>query len=160
MENRVGDHVPTQPELDRQVKTLDDLRAKNAGWTVKLDAQQRKQAPKPRTGAEPKVRMIARLAVKYGVDSTDTPVDGMLADLELADRVTPVAQAAALLAETYDDTRLQAEAEYWHAATALYALLRDRARNNQELAKELEDVSQFFALGKRRPKTPAPSPAK
>lgn len=155
MENRVGDTIPSAAEVTKLVKDVEAIGAKVAPYTVKLTPDERMRLVKFRPGGEAIVELVARLCGKYNVNSDDTPVDGMNADLELAARLRSLAAAADLLARTLDDTELEAEGECWHAATANYSLLSLMARNNAALAAELEPARAFFATGARR-KKPGP----
>jgi hypothetical protein len=155
MDNLVGEQIPSEPEVKKQVQQLQEIAKRSEGWAVKLYPERRRQLLKFRPGGERVVERVARLAQKYSVDSDDTPVEGMLADLMLAQRLQPLVDAARILSGRYADTVLEAQAECWHAATALYTLLKARARDNRELAAELDEVTKFFAIGRRRPKPPA-----
>jgi len=157
MENRVGDNIPSDTEIQNQVKTLEALLKKTEAFGCSLSVDERRTRLRFRPGGEKVVADVARLAHKYALDNPDTPVDGMLADLSLAQRIRPVAAAAQALADRYADTLMEAESEAWHAATALYSQLSERAKNNPTLAAELAEVKSFFATGKRR-KLPAATP--
>jgi len=158
MENRVGDHIPSENEINAEVKSLDAMRKKTDAFGCSLSVEERRTRTRFRPGGEKVVADVARIAKKYGIDNDDTPVAGMLADLALAARVRPAAAAAQALADRFSDTEMEAESECWHACTALYSQLSERAKNNAELRAELADAKAFFATGKRR-KLPPATPA-
>lgn len=155
MENRVGDHIPSENEIQAEVKALDAIRKRTDAFGCSLSVDERRTRTRFRPGGEKIVSDIARIAKKYGVDNDDTPVDGMLADLALAKRVRPAAAAAQAIADRFGDTEMEAESECWHACTALYSQLLERANNNAELRAELAETKGFFATGRRR-KLPLP----
>lgn len=157
MENLVGDHLPSEAEVGKLVKQLEDVAHKLEAFTIKLTPDARRMLPKFRPGGDEVVARVATLAKKHDVDNDDTPVAGMSADLALVRRLAPLVSAATQLAERLDDTTLQAQGECWHAATSLYSLLMARAKNNAALASELADTRAFFATGRRAKKAVAPA---
>jgi hypothetical protein len=154
MQNRVGDLIPSEAEIEKLQKSISDIAQRIAKWTVQLSSAERRGLPKFRPGGEKVVATISTLAERYGAAGDDAPVEGMNADLLLARRIAPLASAVSALAQRLADTELQAESEAWQAAIVNYALLGVKARANHGLTGELAPVRQFFATGKR--KRPAP----
>ncbi len=145
MKNLVGDHLPSDNEIAKLEKAIEDVVTKLTPFTVKLTPEERRGTLKFRPGGERVVQLVADLTKKYKLDDTDTPVDGMIADLALSQRLASLARVADLLAQLVDDTTLEAQSECWQAATALYSQLSLRARNNAQLATELAEATAFFA---------------
>ena len=150
MEDRVGDPIPSEAEVKSEAKTIDGVYAKTEGYGCSLTKEERGTRAHIRPGGEKVVADVAHIADKYGIDNPDTPVAGMLADLLLAQRIRPASIAARALADRYEDTIMEAESECWHAATALYSLLVERAKHNPQLAGEIASLRAFFATGKRK----------
>ena len=105
---------------------------------------------KMRTGGEPIVADIAKLASDHGITLPQITVDGMLADLALAQRIRPLASAIAQLNQRLSDTVLEAQSECWWAATALYTSLLRVSSGDPVLAAALKPIVDFFAVGRRK----------
>lgn len=152
MQNLVGSIIPSEAEVAKLLKEIEGVTKKVQSFAIHLTPAQRKGLLKMRPDGAKIVTLVGRLCAKYGVASGDTPVDGMNADLLLSERIRPLTAAAGLLAQTLDDTELEAEGECWHAATANYSMLVVLARNNAQLASELAPARDFFATGRRAAK--------
>jgi hypothetical protein len=109
-----------------------------------------------RTGGENIVAQVGALAQAHGITLPQVSVDGMLADLRLAQRLRPLASAVEQLSQRLNDTVPEAQSECWWATTALYTALSRVAGANASLESELKPVVEFFAAGRR--KKPAGSP--
>nr|HEX4313343.1 hypothetical protein [Kofleriaceae bacterium] len=125
-----------------------------------MTPDERKKSLKWRTGGDQVVSLVARQVERYEVSLPGISVDDMNADLELATRLAPLAEAATEFAQALTDTILQARAECWWAATAYYTTLRRLADANPTLLAALEPAVEFFAHGPRQAKpSPEPSPS-
>jgi hypothetical protein len=157
MEDRVGSHVPSENDVQKLVGQVESIVHKIREYAVALTPDERRSLTKFRPGGEAIVALVGQLAKKHGVDAEETSVEGMHADLLLAQRLAPLAGAADALAQLLDDTVLEAQGECWHAATANYSLLSVKAKNLPDLAESLAPARAFFATGRRRNK-PSPPP--
>jgi hypothetical protein len=149
MQNRVGNLIPTEAEIEKLQKSISDIAQRIAKWSVRLSTDERRALLKFRPGGDKVLTTITSLAERYDVADSDAPIDGMNADMLLARRIAPLTAAVSALAQTLADTELQAQSEAWQAAVLNYALLGIKARNNAGLGGELASVRQFFAIGKR-----------
>lgn len=156
MENKVGDELPTEAEVEEAVKALQKVIDKTERYLVTLNKDQRTAALKPRTGYALVVPQIARLATRFGVTLPGISADDMLADLTLVQRLAPLSAAVEDLAQRIHDTQLQAASECWYAATALYTSLARVAPSAPGLERELAPVVDFFAVGRRKATPPTP----
>lgn len=155
MENKVGDELPTEAEVEEAVKAVQKVLDKTARYLISLNKDQRSAALKPRTGYALVVPQIAALAKRHGVALPGVSVDAMQADLALVQRLEPLASIADTLSQRVGDTQLQAASECWYAATALYSSLARVASASADLEREIAPVVDFFAIGRR--KSPKPS---
>ena len=166
MDNRVGDNVPTQAELDALVAQLQDAKDKLAKFAITLMAEERKSRLKPLRGAEAQMRKVVDLCTRYKVSMPAAPVGGMLNDLNLMVQLEPVLAALQPAAQMAEDTQNQAFSEAWQAHLLNYAALSLAAEHDAALAKELQPVIEFMRLYGRRkapsttdtPANPAPAP--
>lgn len=154
MDNKVGDELPTEAEIEEAVRAVQKVRDKAARYLISLTKDQRSSALKPRIGYEQVVPKIAALVTKHGVALPQMSVEGMLADLALVQRLAPLRSAVDSFAEQGESTQIQAASECWYAATAYYTSLLRVSGGNPELERELRPIVEFFAVGKRKPKTP------
>lgn len=150
MDNKVGSKVPTEAEIAALVGELKAIKQKIEGFTVALQPEQRAATTKMRSGGEAIVAKIGQLATEHGVALPELSVEGMQADLTLAQRLAPLAGAAHELSQRLDDTILEAHSECWWATTAYYTTLARMAGANATLAAALKSVVEFFAIGRRK----------
>ncbi len=152
MENKVGDNVPTPKALAQLHEQLREVIAKLRAFGVTLDADSRRRLLHARLGAEPHVRRVHDLAVRYDVKLKHIPLDGMVADQALTATMNPLVeelQAGLTLAQ---DTAGQAESEAWEAFLAYYGVLSNMAERDPTLADELASVIEFMSNGPRKKK--------
>ncbi len=151
MKNRVGDKLPTMLELQNLANQVKALRANINPFTIKLSAAERKRLAHLRAGGEQIIALVADLSAKYNIQLADASIDGMNADLTLAQRLAPLASELSLLAEEVNDTLAAAQSEAWQAATCNYSVLARVSKANPSLQSELAPARAFFA--KRRKKS-------
>ncbi len=156
MQDKVGSKVPSAEEVTRLVADVRAILDKIAPYTVTLSAEERSATVKMRTGGETIVARVGELAQAHAITLPQASVDGMLADLTLAQRLRPLASAIEQLSKRLDDTVLEAQSECWWTTTALYTALSRVAGANAALEAELKPVIEFFAAGRR--KKPVVSP--
>ncbi len=80
----------------------------------------------------------------------------MNADLQLAKRLQPLADAVSDLSLLLSDTMLEAHSEAWWSATAYYTALARMAPADPNLEAALKPAVDFFATGRRGAKTTQP----
>ena len=151
MDNKVGSYVPSDKEIAKVVADLDAVEKQVTKYTITISADDKKHLARFRPGGERVVEIVAGLAEKHGLTLRHAPVSGMRADLALAKQVHVVRTRTERLRERLDDTELQAASECWSAATSYYSTLMRMAEKDPELARDLKEAVDFFALGKRRP---------
>lgn len=154
MQDKVGSKVPSSEEVTNLVADVRSLSDRVAAYTVTLSAEERASTVKMRTGGESVVANVGSLAQSHGITLPNVSVDGMIADLALAQRIRPLATAVGQLCQRLDDTVLEAQSECWWATTALYTALSRVAGADASLESELKPVVDFFATGRRRKSAP------
>ena len=150
MQDKVGSEIPTTDQVNQLVADVKSISDRIAAFTVTLSADERASTLKMRIGGEPIVTDIAKLSNDHGITLPQITVDGMLADLTLAQRLRPLASAVAQLDQLLADTVLEAQSECWWAATALYTSLLRASGGDPVLAAALKPIVEFFATGKRK----------
>jgi hypothetical protein len=148
----VGGKIPSEAEIAKLVDVVHGIEAKIEAYTVHLSVEQRKATTKMRSGGEKIVPQIGTLANTHGVAMPGVTVDGMLADLTLAQRLDPLVNAVGSLNQRLDDTVLEAQSECWWAATAFYTALARASGAIPALEAALKPIVAFFAVGRRQPK--------
>jgi hypothetical protein len=157
MENRVGDQVPDQAEALKLVKQIEDVSAKTEKYSVHLTPEERQKALKMPGGGEDVARLVASLLRKHEVSLPGVDADDIEADLLLAARLRPVAQAHETAQRLAQDGILEAESEAWSATTAGYTALVRLSGGNAKLLADLKPAMDFFGVGrKRKPRASAP----
>jgi hypothetical protein len=157
MEDKVGSVVPSEKELAKLVEELHALSKKTEKFTIALSTEERRHTLKFRPGGERIIALLADLVTKHKLQLPKVSVEAMKSDLELAQRLHTLETSATAFAQRIADTRLEAEAESWWAATAYYTVLARMADADAELADALQPVVEFFALGRRAKKAAAPT---
>lgn len=151
MDNKVGTDVPSAEEIQELLEQTLAISAALEKYTIKLTPEDRRYLAPFLPGGEPVVQLVGDLAEKYGVVLPDMPVDGMRADLTLAQRLAPLVSQFALVLSRLEDTTAQGRSEAWQAATGNYSVLVRVSAANPSLAKELEPARAFFARKRRKP---------
>ena len=160
MLNRVGDVVPTEQQVESLVEDVVAIQKRIEKFTVSLTREERVSSAKMRTGGEGVVGAVGQLAEEHEIALPQITVQGMTADLTLAQRLRPLAEAARQLSQRVDDTILTAQSECWWSATAFYTTLARVAAVSPTLQEALRPIVDFFAQGPRKkapPATPSPS---
>lgn len=158
MENRVGDEVPSEVEAAKLVKDIEAIGKKVDKYGVDLSPDERSHVLKPPDGSDSVTQLIAKLVAKYKVTLPGVSADEMLADMTLAQRLIPAANAIAAVERKVQDSILQANSERWAATTAAYTALVRAMGANPALENELKPALEFFGVGrKRKPRAPKPA---
>jgi hypothetical protein len=155
MQDKVGSNVPSAEDVEKLLADVRSLSDRIAPYTITLSAEERSSTIKMRLGGENVVAHVGSLAQSQGITLPQVSVNGMLADLTLAQRIRPLATAVGQLGQRLDDTVLEAQSECWWATTALYTALSRVAGANPALESELKPVVDFFAASRRK-KAPPP----
>src|SRR5689334_16997351 len=137
MQNRIGTVIPSDQEVQRMVKDVQNMAARMEKFTLTLSAHERQRTTKMRSNGERMVELIGDLATRNEVSLPRISVEVMKNDLALAQRLAPLAQALATLTRTVSDTILQAQSECWWAATAFYSALTRLSDADPQLEIEL-----------------------
>lgn len=154
MHDKVGSMIPSAEDVTKLVTDVRSILERLAPYTTTLSAEERSATSKMRTGGENVVAAIASLAQGHGISLPEVSVEGMKADLALAQGLRPLANVVEQLNRQINDTILEAQSECWWAATALYTALSRVAGAKPTLEAELRPVVDFFAVGRRK-KAPA-----
>ena len=157
MKNRVGNVMPSDQEIQRLLKDVQNLAARIEKFTVTLSAEERQRTTKMRAQGERIVEMVGDLATRNEVSLPRISVEDMKDDLTLAQRLAPLAQALEGVSQTVSDTILQAQSECWWAATAFYTALSRLSDADAQLEGALKPAIELFA--RRRRSEPLPAPA-
>jgi hypothetical protein len=155
MDNKVGDHVPSVKAVADLVQQLKDILDKLKSFGVILSDDERKRLLHARREADPMVKRVHDLAVKYGVAIPSIPLQDMINDMTLRERVHPIADVVRATLTVVVDTEAEAESEMWQAFLAYYGVLSSMSGRLPDLASELETVTTFMSNPRRR-KAPAP----
>jgi len=154
MQDLVGSKVPSAKDIEKLVDQVKAITATMEEYTITLTDKQRAATTKMRNGGEAVVSTIGGLTTEHKISLPQITVEGMNADLLLAQRLRSLSTAVTALGQRLDDTILEAQSECWWAATAYYTTLARISSANADLQAALKPVVDFFAVGRRKPKTP------
>ena len=150
MENLVGEHIPSEAEVEKMLKDIEGIGAKLAKCTHVLSPEARQKALKPPDGSESTTKLIAKLLTKHKVSLPSISAEEMEADQLLAERLEPVVEALASLLRRVQDTILEAGHERWYATTAGYTALVRIMATNAQLEADLKPALDAFGVGRKR----------
>lgn len=156
MENRVGDNVPSATKLADLQKRLSTVLGELRSFCILLSKDERQRRLRSRRDCEPEVQRVAELAKRASLQLTETPLDGMLRDLALAQALRPFEDLFREGLQLTEDTGAQADTEMWQAFLAHYAVLSAMGERNPELATALAPVKEFMRRARRADPKPAP----
>lgn len=162
MENKVGENVPSPKAIAELVEQLKAINAQLRKFGITLSVDERKRLLRARREADPMVKRVHDLAVKYNIAIPGITLQGMAKDMSLRERIHPIVDLMRAGLALAEDTEGQAESEMWEAFLAYYGILSSMAERLPELSTELEPVTAFMANGKRRKEPPVeatPKPA-
>jgi hypothetical protein len=142
--------VPSTQDIAKLVKEVQSIGERLAAYATDLTVEERQRALKFRHGGDNIVRLVGELASAQALALPGISVEGMGADLDLAQRLQPLAAALQVLSQTLADTVLQAQSDCWWAATAFYTTLLRLANADPKLQAALRPVVTFFAHGPRK----------
>lgn len=152
MQDRVGGTIPSEKEIDALIADIIDVETRVKKYTVLLTKSERGATTKFRKGGQLIVGTLAALAEEHGIKLPKITTEGMKADLLLAQRLRPLADAVDALQQRLDDTVLEAQSECWWAATAFYTSLSRMIDADPKLEAALQPIIEFFAIGRRKAK--------
>ena len=150
MQDRVGGTIPSEKEIDALIADIKNVEDRVKKYTVVLTKSERGATTKFRRGGELIVGLLASLATEHGIALPKITTAGMTADLLLAQRLRPLANAVESLQQRVDDTVLEAQSECWWAATAFYTALNRMIDVDPKLESALKPIIDFFAIGCRK----------
>jgi hypothetical protein len=157
MQNLVGEHVPSEAEVEKILKDIDNLSARLAKYTIHLSAESRQKALKPPDGSESTTKLIVKLMKSHNVSLPNISAEDMEADRLLAERLEPVVVALGKVQRKVQDTILEAGHERWYATTAGYTALVRLIGIDPGLETDLKPALDAFGVGrKRKPRTNTP----
>src|SRR3954462_9061861 len=90
MDNKVGDKLPSTKALAALLQQLKDVVEQLKKFGITLSADDRKRLLHARREADPMVKRVHDLAVKYNVAIPSIPLDGMTNDMLLRERIQPI----------------------------------------------------------------------
>jgi hypothetical protein len=150
MQNRVGNVIPSEQDIQRLVKDIESVAERMEKFTVLLSAEERRHTTKMRARGEDVVELVGDLAAEHEVSLPRISVDDMRGDLALMRRLAPLAKALENLSQTVANTILLAQSECWWAATAFYSALTRLSDADPQLEAALKPAIEFFARRRRR----------
>jgi hypothetical protein len=160
MDNKVGDNVPTQQQLDALYAKLSDAITELAKFCITLSEEERTSRLHPLKGAEPMVEKAGDLCQRYNVSVPGAPADGMLNDLHLSRVVRPFITLLQSGAQMAEDTLGESQAEYWQAFLSNYGAINTASAHNPALAAEAKELIEFMrAYRNKRKRHAAEKPA-
>jgi hypothetical protein len=124
---------------------LDDVESKLGSEAPQLTADDKRRTAKFRRGAERIIPHIGTMLTAAGIDTAGLSVEQMISDLERAQSLAELQRRVEALLKRVSDEVFAAQASSWNTAMAGYALLQRKARNNGDIAAQLEPVTTFFA---------------
>ena len=156
MENRVGDNVPPQAKLDLQVKSLTTLQGELTKFCITLTKDERRRVLRARKDSEGLIRRVHEIATKKGLTIPGIPLDGMLKDIDLSQRLEPFVTLLTLCLQLVEDTQAQADSEAWQAFLAYYSVLSTMASHDPEVVVAIAPVTTAMRHARKKP---APEPS-
>ena len=147
-----------QSDVDSCVTDLGRLTSTVSNGVKPLSAQERKRLPRSRKDGASIAREIAQLVTKYGVAGiVDTT--GMLNAVTDSERLAPLDKAATNFSVLVHDRAFAADAAAWKSATTGYTVLKRLAKDNPDLARDLEGVAATLRPAKRAATATSGTPA-
>jgi hypothetical protein len=157
IENRVGDNVPAQEQIDQVVEQIKAHLEFFKTFCVYLSEAERGSRLTPRTGSDGHFNAVLDLSVQHGQSVPGVPLEGVRRDYQLYQRLAPLAAVIEPLSRLIVDTYRQAGHEYWKGFLAYYGALANAAKYSPEVAQSLKDVVDFMATGPRPRKANEPT---
>ncbi len=154
MQDRVGAKIPTDEQVAGWLATIKKLQQDMEPYGVGLTPEERRHTLKFRPGGETIVHALAVSVRNHDVALPGITADGMEADLNVAEKLKPVRDAAEALYQFADDTILEASSECWYAATAFYTTLTRMVSGYPDIKAVVAQVSALFATGRRKQAAP------
>jgi hypothetical protein len=159
VENRVGDKTPSTAEIQKQIKTVNDLINTISKYCVGLLPDERQSLTRSRLGIEPHLSRMALVAKKFGFNVPGASPDALLNDVRTTTDLAPLEQALEKALQLVRDTRALARSEAAEAGLLYYGLAQSAAGRIPELEVEVREMRAFLATGPRRGRAPEPNPA-
>jgi hypothetical protein len=135
---------PTDGDLARAEALLDGIAAIYGDAPILLSSRERARLAKPGAADEAMIPKIVEQGRRSGLGFS-VDLDETLKQLERAQRLAPLRDRAALLAQITADAVRTARGQAWSGALIYYGMLKLAARTDPELALELEPIRAHFA---------------
>ena len=148
-----------QTDIDSCVTEIGRLTATISRGGKTLTKQEKQRMPRSRKDGASIAREIAQLAKKYGVDGI-VDVTGMLSSVDDSERLAPLDKVAANFSVLVHDRAFASDAAAWKSATTGYTLLKRMAKDNPDMARDLEGVAASLKPAKKAAAATSGSPAK
>lgn len=131
-----------------------------ATYGFALSPLERRRKRRIRRGGLDTARMIAQIAVNFGIVVPKIDLAALLQTIDGAAKIQKQTNDAFQLWQTLSDTSLGTNAEVWGKALAVYEVLKGASRHDPELKAALASVKAFMKA-RRQPRAtvPAPQPA-
>jgi len=124
---------------------LDGAEARLGPEPPALTTPEKRRRSKPRKGAERVLIMIAPIVQQHGLDSASLNTVDMLARYDAAQTLVPLKARLTKMFKRVDDELFNAQTDAWKMGLQFYSLLQRRAKDDGELAQNLEPLSKMFA---------------
>jgi hypothetical protein len=151
MDNKVGDNMPSAKAFAALLQQLKDVVEQLKKFGITLSGDERKRLLHARREADPMVKRVHDLAVKYNIAIPKIPLQGMTNDMLLREHMQPIVDELRAGLTVAEDTEGEAESEMWEAFLAYYGVLANMAPRMPELATELAPVVTFMSNKRRTP---------
>jgi hypothetical protein len=152
--------MPSEKQMDKLLKELNVVNDGIDRFVTLLSTPEKRRSLKPRRGGEAVGEKLVTLVNERKLQITGLSPGEIVAQRARAARLRPLQLAAERLARSLGDAVFAAESKAWSTTTDLYSVLKKMSHRDESLKTQLAPVTQFFALGKRKPKpTPVPAPA-
>ncbi len=123
---------------------------------------ERRRVLRARKDSEGLIRRVHEIATKKGLTIPGIPLDGMLKDIDLSQRLEPFVTLLTLCLQLVEDTQAQADSEAWQAFLAYYSVLSTMASHDPEVAVAIAPVTTAMRHARKKPapEPSTPEPAK
>ena len=157
MTDKVGKNIPTEEQFNQLVADAKSINDRCKVFGITLTPDERRALLHARRNADPMVKRVNDLAIKYEVKIPGMSLDAMETDRSLRSQLNPIADILRSALTLIEDTSGQAESEMWETFLGYYGILSSMAERVPELAVELKPVIDFMASVRRRQNQPPTS---
>ncbi|HZS41422.1 MAG TPA: hypothetical protein VFF06_31550 [Polyangia bacterium] len=158
MKNAMKIATPSEKQIEKLLRELQDVNDGLARYVVQMSTGEKQRSVKPRRGGESVGELIANVISKRKLTIPGVSPGEIAAERARAARLRPLQLAAKTLARSLGDAVFAAESKAWATTVNLYSVLTKLSDRDKTLKPELAPATEFFALGKRKPKPTPPAP--